>query len=101
MPVLADKFTQRPTSLTNEVKLSATISHIAHQNTCSALYRIGQYVYFSKLSIEGIATSLLPIMDFLNYLLPGGVLMVDQGFSTYDLSFHRHVILYIHAFIKK
>jgi hypothetical protein len=65
MPVLADKFTQSPTSLTNEVKLSATTSHIAHQNTCSALYRIGQYVYFSKLSIEGIATSLLPIkIDF-------------------------------------
>jgi hypothetical protein len=27
--------------------------------------------------------------------------MVDRGFSTYDLSFHRHVILYIHAFMKK
>ena len=61
MPVLADKITHISTSLTNEVKLSANISHIAHQNTCSALYRIGQYVSFSKLSIEGLATSLLPI----------------------------------------
>ena len=101
IPVLADKFTQRPTSLTNEVKLSAAISHITHQNACSALYRIWQYVYFSMLSIEGIAISLLPIKSgFLNYLLPGGVVMVDRGFTTYDLSCHRHVILYIHAFIK-
>jgi hypothetical protein len=27
--------------------------------------------------------------------------MVDKGFTTYDLSFHRHVILYIHAFMNK
>ena len=27
--------------------------------------------------------------------------MLDRGFSTYDLSFHRYAILYIHAFIKK
>ena len=81
MPVIADKFTHIPTSLTNEVKLSVTISHITHYNTCSALYRIGQYVYFSKLIADKCW--------FLNYLLPGGVVLIDQGFTIYDLSFHR------------
>jgi hypothetical protein len=70
-----------PTSLTNEVKLSVTISHITHYNTCSALYRIGQYVYFSKLIADKCW--------FLNYLLSGGVVLVDHGLTIYDLSFHR------------
>jgi hypothetical protein len=38
---------------------------------------------------------------FLNYLPPGGVVMVDKGFTTYVLSSHRHVILYIHGFMNK
>jgi fatty acid desaturase len=52
--------------------------HITHHNTCSALYRIGQYVYFSKLIADKCW--------FLNYLLPGGVVLIDQGFTIYDLS---------------
>jgi hypothetical protein len=64
---------------------------VPHRTVC-----LFQYAFDRRDSDKFIADK----SGFLNYLLPRGVVMVDRGFSTYDLSFHRHVILYIHAFIK-